>query len=504
VTSPSSTSTTPGSTRTLVAGVDSSSQSTKIVVCDASTGVVVAQGRAPHPDTTEVSADVWWDALGVAAAQLPADVLADLAAVAVAGQQHGMVTLDADGALVRDALLWNDTRSAPAAAQLIEDLGGPAAWAHETGVVPVASITATKLRWLADAEPAAASRTAQVLLPHDWLTWRLLGGGPGAADVPTTTDRGDVSGTGYWDPSTGDYRQDLLRLALRRPTGPLPGLPRVLGPAESTGRTAPGTPLGAGLVVGAGTGDNMGAALGLGVRRGDVVVSLGTSGVVSAWHDHPSGDPSGFVAGFADATGHFLPLVCTLNAARVLSATAALLGTDLDGLTALASSAPPGAGGLTLLPYLDGERTPNLPDAAGSLHGLRRATMTPANLARAAVEGMLCGLADGIDALRAQDITVGRVLLIGGAARNAAVQQAAPIVFGTPVTVPADGEYVALGAARQAAWALAGSAAGRSGADEPPAWSAAVETTLAAPADPGPGRAVRAAYAAARDALYPA
>jgi len=513
VTSPSTTSTSTGTGstgrgtgkgtgRTLVAGVDSSTQSTKVVVCDARTGAVVAQGRAPHPDGTEVSADAWWDALGVAAAQLPADVLADLVAVAVAGQQHGMVTLDSDGALVRDALLWNDTRSAPAAAQLIDEFGGPAAWADATGSVPVASITATKLRWLADAEAAAAARTAQVLLPHDWLTWRLSGGGPGATGGPgasgvaTTTDRGDASGTGYWDPATGSYREDLLRLALRRPSGPLPGLPRVLGPTESPGLTATGSPLGAGLVIGAGTGDNMGAALGLGVRPGDVVVSLGTSGVVSAWHDHPSGDPSGFVAGFADGTGHFLPLVCTLNAARVLSATAALLGTDLAGLTDLALTAPPGAGGLTLLPYLDGERTPNLPDAAGSLHGLRRSTMTPANLARAAVEGMLCGLADGIDALRAQHITVGRVLLIGGAARNAAVQDAAPIVFGTPVTVPADGEYVALGAARQAAWVL-------SGADEPPDWSAAVETTLAAPADPAPGQALRAAYAAARDALYP-
>jgi len=482
--------------RTLVAGVDSSTQSTKVVVCDAATGEVVATGRAPHPDGTEVSADAWWSALATAAAELPVDVRSDLRAVAVAGQQHGMVTVDVDGELVRDALLWNDTRSARAAADLIEELGGPKAWADATGSVPVASITATKLRWLTDAEPAAAGRTARVMLPHDWLTWRLLGGGPGAVGVEPTTDRGDASGTGYWSPASDAYREDLLRLALRRPDGPVPELPRVVAAGGSPGRTAPGTPLGAGLVVGAGTGDNMGAALGLGLVPGDVAVSLGTSGVVSAWHDHASGDPSGFVAGFADATGHFLPLVCTLNAARVLSATATMLGTDLAGLTDLALSAQPGAGGLTLLPYLDGERTPNLPDAAGSLHGLRRSTMTPANLARAAVEGMLCGLADGIDALRAQDISIGRVLLIGGAARNAAVQQAAPIVFGAPVTVPADGEYVALGAARQAAWAL-------SGQPEPPDWSAAVETTLGPPADPAAGRAVRAAYAAARDALYP-
>ncbi len=482
--------------RTLVAGIDSSTQSTKVVVCDAATGEVVAVGRAPHPDVTEISADLWWDALGQASGQLPEDVRRSVRAVAVGGQQHGMVTVDADGGLVRDALLWNDTRSAQAATELTTELGGPAAWADAAGSVPVASITATKLRWLAEAEPDNAQRTARVMLPHDWLTWRLLGGGPGAADVAATTDRGDASGTGYWSPATGQYREDLLRLALRRPRGGLPELPAVMGPGQSPGLTAAGTPLGEGLVLGAGTGDNMGAALGLGVRPGDVVVSLGTSGVVSAWHDKPSGDPSGFVAGFADATGHFLPLVCTLNAARVLSATARMLGTDMDELTALALAAEPGAGGLSLLPYLDGERTPNLPQAAGSLHGLRRGNMTNVNLARAAVEGMLCGLAEGIDALRSQDISIGRVLLIGGAARNPAVQAAAPIVFGAPVTVPADAEYVALGVARQAAWAL-------SGQPEPPQWSAPVDTVLDGPADPGAGQGIRAAYAAARDGLYP-
>src|SRR6185437_6403856 len=154
------------------------------------------------------------------------------------------------------------------------------------------------------------------------------------------------------------------------------------------------------------------AALGLSLRTGDTVVSLGTSGTAFAVHDRPTADPSGFVAGFADATGRYLPLVCTLNAARVLTATAQLLGTDLAGLDRLALRAGPGAGGLALLPYLEGERTPNLPDAAGTLTGLRRTNMTPENVARAAVEGMLCGLADGIAALRAYGVEMRRVLLI--------------------------------------------------------------------------------------------
>lgn len=486
--------------RALVAGIDSSTQSTKVVVVDAADGRVVAAARAAHPDGSEVHPDHWWSALVEACAALP-DGLGDgivdgrtprVAAVAVGGQQHGMVCLDPDGEVVREALLWNDVRSAPDATALTEELGGRAAWAARIGIVPVASFTATKLRWLARSEPDNARRTARVLLPHDWVTWRLRGGGPGAAaGVQTTTDRGDASGTAYYDPGTGRWDTDLLRLALRRgDADPLPTLPRVLDPAEAAGRTA------GGVLVAAGTGDNAAAALGLGVGPGEVVVSLGTSGVVSARHDTPSADPSGYVANFADATGQFLPLVCTLNAARVLTAAAAMLGVDLQTLSRLALEAPEGAGGLTLLPYLDGERTPDLPDSAGSLHGLRRSNMTPVNVARAAVEGMFCGLVDGLDALRDQGVPVERVLLVGGATASEAVREIAPAVFGTAVEVPAEGEYVALGAARQAAWALSGDA-------EPPVWTRRTTDARKPPADPGPGAALRAAYAAAREQLYP-
>jgi xylulokinase len=488
-----------GGAPTLVAGIDSSTQSTKIVVVDAADGRVVATSRASHPDGSEVHPDRWWDALVEACSALPDGVGAGIvdaatprvAAVAVGGQQHGMVCLDSAGAVVREALLWNDTRSAPDAADLIAELGGPGAWADRIGLVPVASFTVTKLRWLARCEPDNARRTSEVLLPHDWLTWRLRGGGPGAgASVAATTDRGDASGTAYYDPGTGRWDTELLRLALRRgDSEPLPTLPRVLDPAEVAGRTA------GGVLVAAGTGDNAAAALGLGVGPGEVVVSLGTSGVVTARHDAPSADASGYVANFADATGDFLPLVCTLNAARVLGAAARMLGTDLDGLSRLALAAPEGAGGLTLLPYLDGERTPDLPDAAGSLHGLRRSNMNPANVARASVEGMFCGLVDGLDALRAQGVPVRRVLLIGGATASEAVRTIAPAVFGTSVEVPAEGEYVALGAARQAAWALSGSA-------QPPAWEREVTDVRLPPTDRGPGAALRAAYASVREQLY--
>jgi xylulokinase len=464
----------------LVAGIDSSTQSVKVVVHDAESGELVREGRAPHPDGTECWPAAWWDAL----TQATDGLLAGVAAVSVAGQQHGLVALDAAGDAVRPALLWNDTRSAAAADDLVAELGGPAAWADAVGSVPVASFTVTKLRWLAQHEPDLAARVEQVMLPHDWLTWRLAGaGGAGGTGGGATTDRGDASGTGYWSPASGEYRPDLLALAFGREVA----VPRVAGPAEAVGETTDGA------LVAAGTGDNMGAALGLGLQPGDVVVSLGTSGTVFAVADRPCADATGLVAGFADATGHWLPLVCTLNAARVLSAGAALIGVDLERFGDLALAAEPGAGGLVLLPYLDGERTPNLPAATGLLSGLTRANMTPENLARACVEGMLGGLADAMDALLATGVGPKRVLLIGGAAVSPAVRAVAPGLLGLPVHVPPAGEYVAEGAARQAAWALLGT-------PEAPAWARARATVYEAAAQPH----VRQAYAAARAAAYPA
>jgi xylulokinase len=453
-----------------VAGIDSSTQSTKVVVCRSETGEVLAEGRASHPDGTEIHPRHWWEALREAGRGL----FDEVDAVAVAGQQHGMVTLDEAGEVVREALLWNDIRSAQAARELIDELGGPQAWADAVGLVPVASFTVTKLRWLAEHEPDRAGRVRDVVLPHDWLTTRLM------ADPALVTDRGDASGTGYWSPATGAYRTDLLELAFGRELG----LPRVLDPATPAGETRTGA------VLGPGTGDNMGAALGLGAEPGDVIVSLGTSGTVFAVSRTATKDPSGSVAGFADATGNFLPLVATLNAARVLTAAAAMLDTDLPGLDRLAVDAEPGAGGLVLLPYLDGERTPNLPDATGTLLHLTRANMTPANLARAAVEGMLSSLADGMAAVRDLGVPIERVILIGGAARSRAVQAIAPTVLGLPVIVPPPAEYVALGAARQAAWVAAGTTA-------PPDWPLAGGTELG-DVDEAAHAAVRDAYAAAR------
>lgn len=502
----------------LVAGVDTSTQSCKIVVRDAATGKLVRSGSAKHPDGTEIHPDHWWAAFTQAAEA--AGGLADVAAIAVGGQQHGMVVLDAEGRVIRDALLWNDTRSAAAAEELITELGdgdratGAQRWADAIGSVPVASLTVTKLRWLHDTEPDNAAKVAAVALPHDWLSWRIAGYGP--ADEPgaplgpdldaLVTDRSDASGTGYYDArgadGAGQYRPDLLRMALGRDDVVLP---RVLRPAESGGRahqSVAGSDVAGGALIGPGAGDNAGAALGVGMTPGDVAISIGTSGVVSAVAPQRTADGSGAINGFADATGNALMLAVTLNAARVLDAAREVLDADFDELAALALEAPAGADGLVLVPYLEGERTPNRPDATGTLHGIRLATSTRPHLARAYIEGMLCGLADGLDSLRAQGVPVERVMLIGGAAQSPAVQEIAPQVFGLPIAIPEPGEYVADGAARQAAWVLAApgaeggptAAPGRA-STPPPDWSTTIATTLEA--DPRP--VIRSQYARVRD-----
>jgi xylulokinase len=434
--------------RRLVAGVDSSTQSTKVELRDIRTGELVAHGRAPHPPTTppvsEQHPDDWWDALVAATAGCGA-ARDEVVALSVAAQQHGLVLLDEDGAVLRPAPLWNDTTSATEAAALVERLG-PAEWATACGSVPVASFTITKLARIAATEPAVLSRVARVALPHDELTRRLTG--------RLVTDRGDVSGTGWWSPTEGRSRPDLLRLATA--VADPAWLPEVLGPAEPAGPllAAPAGELGLppGITVGAGTGDNMAAALGLALRPGDVMLSLGTSGTVSTVSESPTQDPTGAVAGFADASGRFLPLVCTLNAMRVTDTVAHLLGVAAEDLDDLVASAPLGSGGLTFLPYLDGERTPDRPEATGEVVGLRTTT-GPASLARAAVEGVVCGLLDGLDALNSTLAAApeGDHLLVGGGARSAAYREVLAVLSGRSWLAVTGDETVARGAAAQAA-----------------------------------------------------
>ena len=505
-------------TQVLVAGIDTSTQSTKVRVTDATTGEPVRFGQAKHPDGTSVNPEYWWEAFLNAAEQ--AGGLDDVAALAVGGQQHGMVLLDKQGRVIRDAMLWNDVSSAPQAAALIDELGAAPAkdgepddvtargvqrWVKAVGSSPVASYTLTKVAWVAQNEPENAKRIAAICLPHDWLSWRIAGYGPvdegeDAHLDALFTDRSDASGTIYFDAVSGEYRRDLIAMALEAAEGADAAkahadaivLPKVLGPRDvASVKASPaiaGANVDGGCILGPGGGDNAMASLGLGMGIGDVSVSLGTSGVAAAISEQPIHDLTGAVSGFADCTGHYLPLACTINGSRILDAGRAALGVDYDELAALAFASEPGAGGITLVPYFDGERTPNRPDATASLTGMTLRNTTRENLARAFVEGLLCSQRDCLELIRSLGADIRRILLIGGGAKSEAIRTLAPSILGMDVTRPATDEYVAIGAARQAAWVLSGEA-------EPPAWQLTIDGTETGE----PTEAVYEAYAKARD-----
>lgn len=445
----------------LVAGIDSSTQSCKVIVKDVESGKTVREGRAKHPDGTSCPPDAWWYALLEAIKD--AGGLDDVEGISVGAQQHGMVLLDDDGEVVRDALLWNDTRSAPQVDALNDELGEKE-WIERVGLPLGTSFTVTKLRWVADNEPEAVERAVTVCLPHDYLTWRLKGFGPGNADFSElTTDRSDASGTGYWSAADEDYHLDLLEMAF----GKKVEVPRIVGPRDSAGVTADGIDgVPAGIPIGAGAGDNAAAALALGLDVGDAAMSFGTSGTVYARTAEAVKDPSGIVAGFADATGDFLPLLATLNSARDLDAIAKLLDVTHDELAEMVADVEPGAEGVTILPYFEGERTPYLPEARASIHGLSLKNFTRENLARAMVEGMVASQVAMIDAAKDVDVPIERLYVIGGAAKNPAVRSVLAQILDVPLLVPDDGEYVAIGAAKQAAAAVTG---------EFPDWDVATE-----------------------------
>ncbi len=431
-----------------VIGIDSSTQSTKAEVRAIDSGEVVATGKASHPPTSppvsEQDPRAWMDAMSSAIEQL-GDERNDVVAIAVAGQQHGLVLLDADDEPVRPAKLWNDTTSSPQSERLISELGADW-WATAAGVVPVAAFTITKLAWVAEHEPDLLARATKVMLPHDYLTYRLTGN--------HVTDRGDASGTGWYDATTGATLTEPLAAATGDATW-TDRVPTVLGPRDAAGTILPEVAAQLGLpdsvIVGPGTGDNMGAGLGLGLEQGDMVVSLGTSGTAYARTARRAADASGAVAGFSDAAGGYLPLVCTLNATKVTDTIARLLGTDAAGLSELAMQAGTDVSEATLVPYFDGERTPNRPDARGMVVGMNN-DLSREEMARVAHDGVVCGLLDGVDALVEQGAsTDGRLYLVGGGARSEAYRNRLATIVGRQVFVPDNEEAVVVGAAIQAA-----------------------------------------------------
>ncbi|MEU3823405.1 xylulokinase [Streptomyces sp. NPDC030392] len=446
----------------LVIGVDSSTQSTKAAVVDAATGRLLAVGRAPHTVTGEGGAREsdalqWWDALVEAVSAGLKEAGADPRAVtgiAVAGQQHGLVVLDRAGRPLRPALLWNDTRSAPQAAALTGELGA-AAWLERTGSVPVASMTAAKWRWLRENEPRTAGAAAAVRLPHDYLTERLAG--------TAATDPGDASGTCWYSTATGAYDSGFLDL-LGLDASLLPRLAPSGGTRVGTltAEAAEALGLPAGTAVAAGTGDNMAAAVGLGFGAAGLLdhpaVSLGTSGTVfAATRTRPA---TAALAGFAAADGHgtYLPLGCTLNCTLAVDRIAALLGLDRE-------DARPG-GEAVVLPYLDGERTPDLPGASGLMTGLRHTT-APEQLLGAAYEGAVFALLRALEALPGGGGDA-PLRLVGGGARGRFWVETVRRLSGRAVVLPRTTELVAVGAAALAA--------GAAGAGDPVAVAAGWRT----------------------------
>lgn len=443
----------------LVAGVDCSTQATKVVIVDADSGEVVATGRADHEVHTgdgasESHPDTWWEALGSALAQTGR--AGDVAAISVGGQQHGLVLRDDHDRPVRPAPLWNDTRSADDATMLTDAFGAQW-WAETVGTVPVASVTVTSWAWLRRVAPDDIDRTRAVCLPHDQVTFGLTG--------EHVTDRGDASGTGWWSPREGRYVEDVLSHDVVDLSPDL--LPRVLDPDEAAGQVtddaAEALGLRAGIPVGPGTGDNMAAALGLGVDAGMPVVSLGTSGTAYMVSTTPTGDPTGTLAGFASADGRFLPLAATLNCTLATDRVARWLGLDRADVADRdrdpdASGDGDGSNGPLFLPWFDGERTPNIPEASGALIGLRHDT-TPQQILGAAYIGAAASLLDAVDRLADASSGVADdapLTITGGGAKGAAWISTFQRLSPRPLRVIADVEAVALGAAAQAAAVLAG------------------------------------------------
>lgn len=428
--------------QSVVLGIDSSTQSTKVVAVDLDIGEVVGEGRAPHTGEDWQRPEDWWEAL-IAATDGAVSSDMEVEAISAGGQQHGLVALDEANQSVVPASLWNNTDAAPDAARLNDE----ADFAAEVGSHLVASFTIAKVAHLTRTDPAAMARTAAICLPHDYLNLRLTG--------TLATDRGDASGCGWWSPISGEQRRDLLALACGDETARRLLLPDVRGPEQQAGTLYPeaakalGLP--AGIPVAAGTGDNMAAALGIGAAPGELVISLGTSGTAFMVSETPTSDPSGEVCGFADATGRYMPLDCMLNCTRVLDVIAGMLGIGRQDALNRAGAVEPGAGGLLLLPYFEGERTPNLPQSTGSLSGLRAASATPELLLRAAVDGVAAGIAYCVDALAKVGITAPAATLVGGGSASPVWRQAIADATGLSIAVRGGGEHAARGAAIQAA-----------------------------------------------------
>ena len=438
-------------------GIDCGTQGTKALLLDADSGRVLGQGSASHElisgpnGRREQDTEQWTSAFEKATAAALAEAGVDgsqVLGIGVSGQQHGLVTLDADGQVLRPAKLWCDTESANENQRLLDWLGGERGSLERLGVVIAPGYTVSKLLWMKEQHPQLFERIAHILLPHDYLNYWLTG--------RCCSEYGDASGTGYFNVRTREWDCAILRHI--DPGGRLEAaLPELIESDQPVGRLRPALAKRLGLnpqaIVSSGGGDNMMGAIGTGnIRPGAITMSLGTSGTLYAYADQPriSAQPS--VATFCSSSGGWLPLICTMNLTNANGAIRDLLQLDLEAFNALAAEAPIGAEGVTMLPFLNGERVPALPQATASLHGLTADNLTRANLCRAVIEGVTFGLRYGLDLLRESGIRSQRIQLIGGGAKSPMWRQMVADMMATPVVCTRHSEAAALGGAIQAAW----------------------------------------------------
>jgi xylulokinase len=439
-------------------GIDSGTQSTKALIVRGETGDVVGRGSVPYdligglaPGHCEQHPQTWVDATAGAVRSALSDSGVEpdgVLGIGVSGQQHGFVPLDSSGQVIRPAKLWCDTATVDQCNRIMRAVGGPRRCFELLGNLVLPGFTASKILWLKENEPDAFRRLRTVLLPHDYLNYWLTG--------ETVMEWGDASGTALMNVRSRQWSPDVVKAI----DGELPDkLPPLRDSAEPcgrlTGEAAAALGLRAGVLVAAGGGDNMMAAIGTGnVTAGVVTASLGTSGTIFACCEQPVVDDQGEIAGFCDSTGRWLPLLCTMNVTIATELTKQLFGLDTDGLNELAAGVRPGCDGLLLVPYFSGERCPNVPDGTGVWFGANRITHTPAHFCRAAMEGAVLGMNYGLRRMRALGIEPREIRLTGGGARSRLWRQIVGDVFGTPVVCTVEPEGAAFGAAAQACWAV--------------------------------------------------
>lgn len=441
----------------LFIGIDSGTQGTKTVIFDAASGEIIAESRATYPlieglgGRKEQDPERWLDAVFATIK----DVLAQdgveaqhVRGIGVSGQQHGMVALDAQDRVIRPAKLWCDTETTAEADALTEKLGGLQRTIERIGNAIAVGYTASKILWLQQHEPHNYDKIATILLPHDYINFRLTG--------EKKAEYGDASGTAYFDIRTRRYADAVLK-AIDASGNLRQALPPLIAADEPVGTLLPQVAqklgLNAEVVVSSGGGDNMMAAIGTGnVTPGVVTASLGTSGTIYSFSEHPVVDANGELAAFCSSDGHWLPLACTMNVTVATELTRNLFGYDVAELNRRAEQAPVGAEGVLLLPYFNGERTPPLPNATATLAGLTAMNDTPENICRAAMEGATFGMRYALEVLQRNGIEPDEIRLVGGGSKSALWRQVVADIFGYPVVCPKEQEAGALGAALQALW----------------------------------------------------